>query len=91
MATLSFLLMKASEIRAWKVSVQSGLCAFERWAREELHSARVMNMVALGYCLKTLGDISLEEVEMALKERFKGDLFKLNMAAVKIGLEASEF
>jgi len=64
---------------------------FERWAREELHSARVMNMVALGYCLKTLGDISLEEVEMALKERFKGDLFKLNMAAVKIGLEASEF
>jgi len=45
----------------------------------------------LGYCLRTLGDISLEEVEMALKERFKGDLFKLNMAAVKIGLEASEF
>jgi len=46
---------------------------------------------SIGILLKDLGDISLEEVEMALKERFKGDLFKLNMAAVKIGLEASEF
>ncbi|WP_018963344.1 2-oxoacid:acceptor oxidoreductase family protein [Coprothermobacter platensis] len=64
---------------------------FERWAKEELHSSRVMNMVALGRVLKTLGDVSIDEVEQALKERFKGDLFKLNMAAVKIGLEASEF
>jgi 2-oxoglutarate ferredoxin oxidoreductase subunit gamma len=64
---------------------------FERWAKDDLHNSRVMNMVALGRVLKTLGDVSLEEVEQALKERFKGDLFKLNMAAVKIGLEASEF
>ncbi|NPV89109.1 2-oxoacid:ferredoxin oxidoreductase subunit gamma [Coprothermobacteraceae bacterium] len=64
---------------------------FSQWAREELHSSKVMNMVALGCILKALGDVSVDEIQRALEERFKGDLLKLNVLAVRMGLEASEF
>jgi pyruvate ferredoxin oxidoreductase gamma subunit len=53
----------------------------------EILGRPIVNTIMLGAFCKATGEVSLESVNKAISERFKGDLGKKNLLAIKTAYE----
>ncbi len=63
---------------------------FTRYAREDIGSPVVANMMALGFMAKLTGIIKIESLKQAIQDKVKKSFVKLNLQAVDKGVSLAE-
>ena len=63
---------------------------FTRYAREEIGSPVVANMMALGFMAKLTGIIKIENLKQAIRDKVKKSFVNLNLQAVEKGVYLAE-
>ncbi len=63
---------------------------FTRYAREEIGSPVVANMMALGFMSKLTGIIGVDSLKQAIQDKVKKSFVNLNLQAVEKGVQLAE-